>query len=127
MEFSFELLSNKSKFVITRVIKATVTVEAHWQQLAPIARYVKPKRLPRREKASITDGQKPPNFQRHIGAFRYRLPEFQILQEFKENIQHGSSESKVERIREQNPLGLSWDTYSEYFRALLWLEELQAQ
>ncbi|KAG8924470.1 hypothetical protein FRC01_011457 [Tulasnella sp. 417] len=127
VEFTFQLpLQGNQQFVISRAVKATVTVKVHQRQLAPIAPYTRPKRRPREKKGSVTDGTRPSNFERQKTAFTYPLPDSKIPEEISAIVQHGSVDTKVELIRQER-LNLETATYADYWQTLLWLEECQAE
>ncbi|KAG8904535.1 hypothetical protein FRC01_008687, partial [Tulasnella sp. 417] len=127
VEFSFEMPSNGTKFAITRAVKATVTVQAHRQQLAPTAPYQPPRRRPRGVRGSIVDGERPPHIERHRTAWKYRLPEYPIPADLREALGDGTIDSKVQMIRERwLSLGFSPSTYMVYWEVLLSAEEHQA-
>ncbi|KAG9042355.1 hypothetical protein FS837_010960 [Tulasnella sp. UAMH 9824] len=129
VEFTFQLPSQDDKqFAISRVVKATVTVRVHQQQLAPTAPYTRPKRRRREMKAFITDGTRPSNFERQKIAFCYPLPESKIPEEILAIVQRGSVDEKVDLIRQERlPADLEASTYSDHWQTLLWLEEFQAE
>ncbi|KAG8954847.1 hypothetical protein FRC04_010330 [Tulasnella sp. 424] len=128
VEFSFEIPSTGVKFAITRAVKATVTVAAHRQQLAPIAPYQRPRRRPRGVKGAIVEGERPPHIERHRTAWKYPLPKFPIPADLRRLLEEGTVDSRVQDIQnEYFPLGSSHAAYMEYWQALLWAEEHQAE
>lgn len=128
VEFCFEVPSNGTKFAITRPVKATVTVEAHRHQLAPIAPYVRPQRRRRERRGPVTDGTRPSNYERQKTAWLYRIPEFKIPVELSEIFKDGTVDSKVEKLQlEHIPLDLGPANYGQFWQTLLWAEEHQAQ
>ncbi|KAG8954846.1 hypothetical protein FRC04_010329 [Tulasnella sp. 424] len=119
---------DNKQFVITRTVRANVTVEAHQQQLAPIAPYTRPKRRPRGVKSSILDGTRPSSFERQKTAFCYPLPESKIPADLVSLVEHGSVDAKVARIREMRLSDeLESSTYAKHWQTLLWLEEYQVE
>ncbi|KIO21489.1 hypothetical protein M407DRAFT_80331 [Tulasnella calospora MUT 4182] len=124
VEFSFEVLSNGTKFAITRQVTATVTVEAHRRQLAPIAPYVRPQRRRRDRRGPVTDGTRPSSYERQKTAWVYRIPDFKVPVELNEMFEHGTVESRVERLERE--LGSEDVTYAQFWQTLLWAEEYQA-
>ncbi|KAG8994428.1 hypothetical protein FRB90_000435 [Tulasnella sp. 427] len=128
VEFSFERLADGTKYTITRALAATVTVEAHRRQLAPIAPYVRPRRHRRNLfKGSITDGTRPSNFERQKTAWIYRIPDFKVPAELNVIFEEGPVDSRVERLKlERLSSELTATTYSEFWKTLLWAEEHQA-
>ncbi|KAG8911322.1 hypothetical protein FRC01_005776 [Tulasnella sp. 417] len=130
VEFYFQLPSSGATFVISRPVKALVTVEVHQRQLAPVAPYTRPKRQPRAQKGSvtITQGTKPSSFERQKTAWTYRLPEFPIPRSLDVLLGDGTLASKVEKFsHEVVPKGLTYETYTEFWQAVLWAEEHQAR
>ncbi|KAG8911964.1 hypothetical protein FRC01_005376, partial [Tulasnella sp. 417] len=129
VEFTFQLpLQGNKQFVISRAVKATVTVKVHQQQLAPVAPYKRPKRQRREKKGFVTDGVRPANFERQKTAFCYPLPDSKIPEAISAIVQHGSVDTKVELIRaERLPADLETATYADHWQTLLWLEECQAE
>lgn len=118
-------MKDNKEFVISRPVKATVSVRLHQQQLAPKAPYTRPKRRPRLN-GFVTDGELAVNFELEHMAFWSLLPELEIPPDILSILQsqHASIDDKVDLIRRERLLA---STYYDYWQTLLWLEESQAE
>ncbi|KIO28300.1 hypothetical protein M407DRAFT_22507 [Tulasnella calospora MUT 4182] len=127
VEFTFQIRfrTGITQFVISRPVKALVTIEAHQRQLAPVAPYTRPQRRPRGQKGSITitDGT-----EQQKTNWIYRLPQFSIPPSLELLLGNGTLTSKVERMRrEVVPMDWTHETYTDFWQAMLWAEEHPAK
>jgi len=126
-EFLFEDTQLKAQFLITRTLRGIVGNSAEHQALAPKTPYVPRERTARKPIQDVVEGVRPPALKSipYVGKLtRATIPS---------NLSSILSSSRVAAelvpiVKERfMPSVLNVDTYSRWFKQLLWTEEFQAE
>lgn len=121
----FEDIQLATRFIVTKPLRIIVgTDAARSQAQQPSAPYKAKRRSERHPEREVESGERPPS----LSAVRYivTLPQAPLSVQIKDILDSGTLQQRVGRIRAVHlPTTLSVDTYSQQFRALIWVEEHQ--
>ncbi|OCH91262.1 P-loop containing nucleoside triphosphate hydrolase protein [Obba rivulosa] len=124
IELTFEDTSLGSRFVIVRLLKATVGSSADYELLKPVAPYVPRKRVIRDPETEVVPGE-PPETLRSV-KYVVKLGHAKIPQWLSSLLSQGARSSVTARIRQSAlPATLDSETHGRHFAVLLWTEEYQ--
>jgi helicase MOV-10 len=127
VEFLFEDTQLNQRFMITRSLRAIVGSAAEHQALAPKSPYIPRERTARKPIRDVVEGVRPPA----LNAIPYvgKLPRATIPEGLSSVLASSRVAANLAPLvkRRFMPSTLNGDTYSRYFKQLLWTEEYQAE
>ncbi|TFK72809.1 RNA helicase [Pluteus cervinus] len=125
IEFLFEDLQAKYKFVISRPVRAVVGDRADHQSLRPVAPFVPRPRTRRQREEDVVAG--PPLPEASAIQYTTRLLPANIPPHLADVLSKQSQREVVAAVKQDYlPQILSTATYSRHFKTLVWIEEFQA-
>lgn len=126
-EFLFEDTQLKTQFLITRSLRGIVGNSAEHQALAPTTPYVPRERTTRKPIQDVVEGVRPPALKSmpYVG----KLPMSTIPSNLSSILSSSRVAAKLAPMVKMRfmPSTLNVDTYSRWFKQLLWTEEYQAE
>ncbi|KAF5389777.1 hypothetical protein D9757_006011 [Collybiopsis confluens] len=124
IEFFFEDIKLKSRFIITRPLRVIVGSQVDHEMLKPKTPYVPRKRTERQPETEIVEGEAPPSTK----AIPYvdKLTFANIPRNLETTLATGSTKEIIDRVRRLFlPSVLTSQTYAKHFKHLVWAEEFQ--
>ncbi|KAF9457917.1 P-loop containing nucleoside triphosphate hydrolase protein [Collybia nuda] len=124
IEFTFEDVQLKKRFLICRTLRAIIGNKADHQLLRPKAPYVPRERLERQPVLSVVEGIAPPTLT--VIPYAFKLPAANIPKPLLSTLSHGSVSEMIRNVRRMFlPSVLDSDSYARHFKHLLWIEEFR--
>ncbi|KAJ3714461.1 P-loop containing nucleoside triphosphate hydrolase protein [Lentinula raphanica] len=126
LEFLFEDVRLRSRFIITRSLLVTVGSRADHEMLRPKVPYVPRKRTTRHPETNVVEGIAPPSTMAipYVG----KLTIAPIPPNLFNTLSSGSTKEIIARLQRMYlPPVLNSETYSKHFKHLLWTEEFQME
>ncbi|KAI0048937.1 P-loop containing nucleoside triphosphate hydrolase protein [Auriscalpium vulgare] len=122
LEITFEDTTLKQKFIIVRLLKATVGSKADYELLKPSRPYVPRQRTARQAEVDVVPGPSAPALE--AVKWVVSLPHAPIPQSISSVLFSGSTSDVIRQLRRTVlPASLNKDTYGRHFKTLLWIEE----
>lgn len=124
LEITFEDPALRQRFMIIRLLKATVGNKAEYDAIKPTAPYVPKKRTKRTIEREVVPGVPPPAVE--VTKWVVRLPPAFIPSSITSVLFSGIVTNIIEQLkRTVLPSTLDIASYARFFKTLLWIEENQ--